>query len=188
MKQALVVNLYAGAGALKTASASGIFTLLKLHGVDCELPFEFPKDLVWEENNSMLSDQHYVFGHQSHRIWRLRNKVDVIVSDCPLLLSIVYRPEDLGKEFIANVVATYNQYNNLNIFLKRNLDIKYVENGREQNLKEAIEVDNKVLKVLNTYNIPYSVMEAGVNTINEVTELILVGLGLELKYKVEELL
>jgi len=187
MSKALIVNLYAGPGSLKSTIAAGVFTLLKLHGVDCELPFEFPKDLVWEENLSMLKDQHYVFGVQSHRIWRIRNKVDVVLVDSPMLFSIVYRPETLGLEFINDVVTTYKKYNNLDIFLKRNMDIKYIENGREQNFKEAIEVDNKVLKVLDTYGTPYLTMNVGFNTINEIAELILTRLKLKLRYEVNEL-
>lgn len=188
MSKALILNLFAGPGALKSTTAAGVFTLLKLHGVDCELPFEFPKDLIWEENISMLSDQNYVLGNQAHRIWRVKDKVDVVLVDSPILFSIVYRKGDLGKEFIAHVVALHNQYNNLNIFLKRNLDIKYVKNGREQNFTEAVKVDNAILEVLNTYGTPYLTMEVGFNTINEITKLILIKLGLQPKYKLEELL
>ncbi len=184
---ALIVNLYAGPGALKSTTSAGVFTLLKLHGVDCELPFEFPKDLIWEENISMLNDQNYVLGNQAHRIWRVKDKVDVVLVDSPILFSIVYRKNELGKEFIDHVVTLHNQYNNLNIFLKRNLNIGYIKNGREQSFTEAVKVDDDVLKVLNAYGTPYLTMNVGFDTINKITKLILTKLKLEPKYKLEEL-
>jgi len=187
-KGALIVNLYAGPGALKSTTAAGVFTLLKLHGVDCELPFEFPKDLIWEENISMLNDQNYVLGNQAHRIWRVKDKVDVVLVDSPILFSIVYRKEGLGKEFISHVVNLHNQYNNLNIFLKRDLNIGYIKNGREQSFTEAVKVDDNILKVLKTYGTPYLTMDVGFNTINEITSLILIRMNLKPKYKLEEFL
>lgn len=187
MKEALVVNLLAGPGALKSGTAAGIFALLKLHGVDCELPYEFPKDMVWEESTAMMKDQTYILGNQNHRVWRLKNKVDVIITDSSILFSLVYRSDDLGDTFTAHVVDIFNKYNNLNIFLERDPSVEYIENGRNETLEEALEVDRKVLDVMDKYCDKYFSFKAGHNTINSITKHILATLGMEIKVQIGEI-
>lgn len=187
MKQALLVNLFAGPSALKSTTAAGVFTLLKLHGVECDSPHEFPKDLVWEESCSMMNDQNYVFGNQYHRIWRVKNKVDVILVDSPILFSVVYRKEGLGQKFIDHVVEMHNQFDNVNVFLERNLEKGFTKNGRDHDLKESLELDKQIKEVLNKYCTPYYTFKSGTETINNLTTLILGRLGLQLNYKLEKL-
>lgn len=167
----LVVNLFGGPCAGKTTVASGLFCLLKMHGVECELITEFAKDLVWEERHKALENQQYIFGKQYHKVWRLLNKVDVVITDSPLMLSVIYIPEDYSDNFIKNVVDTTNSVCNLNILLHRG--DKYNENGRYQNKKEAEEVDYNIKKMLLTYKMDCVELDSDFNGINELTKLIL---------------
>lgn len=186
MSKALVLNLYAGPGSLKSTTAAGVFTLLKLHGVECDAPHEFPKDLVWEENLSMMDDQNYVLGNQAHRIWRVKDKVDVIIVDSPILFSIVYRKDDLGQEFIDHVVALHKSYNNINIFIERDTTKGFVDNGRDHDFKTSLAIDKRVLEILNKYSTSYTIMKANYSIINKLTTLVLDKLDIKLKYKLEE--
>ena len=55
------------------------------------------------------------------------------------------------------VFERFQQYNNINIFLKR---VKpYQKYGRTQSLEEAIELDNQILKLLIDGNIPFDVLD-----------------------------
>ena len=104
----IVVNLFAGPGSGKSTTCAGVFAKLKLAGVNCEMALEYAKDKVWEESNKVLDDQIYVFGKQLHRIFRLKDKVDVVITDSPILLSIIY--DKTGNKYFSDLVL--NQFDN----------------------------------------------------------------------------
>lgn len=154
-KKTLVVNLLSGPGAGKSTLAGSIFSELKWKGVDCELVTEYAKDKVWEESFRTLSNQLYVLGKQAHRNFRLNGKVDVMVTDSSVLMSLLYSKEPRHKtdEFIKVTVDEFKHYNNLNFFIERN--DHYVQNGRYQTHEEAIKIDSKILDVMDEYDIGY---------------------------------
>lgn len=152
---AIVVNLFAGPGVGKSTTAARIFAELKMHGVNCEMALEFAKDKVWEESFKTMDDQIYIFGKQFHKIWRLKDKVDVIICDSPLPISIVYDKEN-SEAFHTLIMEQFNKFDNYNILLKRSGE--YQKEGRVQTEEEAKEVDEIVKKVLKDYNIVHRVM------------------------------
>lgn len=181
-KRTLIVNLFGGPGVGKSSTAAGIFSLLKLHSVECELVTEFAKDLVWEERYKTFGDQQYIFGKQHHRIWRLRDKVDVIITDSPIMLSAVYRQETLSQSFVDSVVETTNSYNNYNVILTRAK--KYNPNGRNETEEQAKDLDRKIKTVLGSEHMFWEEVPGNYEGINIITEKILKKLGGELKFKI----
>lgn len=152
MKQTLVINLIGGPGSGKSTCASGIFYQLKKLGINCELALEFAKDKVWEESIKILDDQLYVFGKQYHKLFRLNGKVDVIITDSPLLISILYNktPSDYFDKL---VVEQYHTFNNLLFFINRAEN--YQTEGRLQTKEESEGLDNIIKEILQDNNIPY---------------------------------
>ena len=111
----LVVNLFGAPGSGKSTGAAYIFSQLKIAGVNAELVTEFAKDKVWENNEEVFKNQAYIFGEQSFKMSRCRDKVDVIVTDSPLLLSALYNSDEiLGEEFNNVVYRVFNSYENMN--------------------------------------------------------------------------
>lgn len=170
---AIIVNLFAGPGSLKSTTAAGVFTLLKLHYVNCELVTEFAKDLTWSDRKTALDDQYYIFGEQHHRLYKLHKKVDVIIVDSPLLLSLLYKQNFISDSFDKTVLDSFNSYNNLNILLTRNKFAKYVYVGRNQSELEALEIDAKTTDLLVKHDIEYISMTANYSCINTITKLVL---------------
>ena len=91
-----------------------------MHGINAELVTEFAKDKVWENNTEAFKNQAYLFGKQSYRISRCKDKVDAIVTDSPLPLSIFYNHDpSLTENFNKSVMDVFNYYNNVNYLLLR---------------------------------------------------------------------
>lgn len=143
----IVVNLFGGPGSGKSTGAAYVFSLLKMNGVNCELVTEYAKDKTWEHNMEALNNQAYVFGQQFYRISRCADKVDVIVTDSPLALSVIYNNDSiLGETFNEMVMNVFNSYDNLNFMLKRTKPYNPI--GRNQTESESDDLGLKIEKML----------------------------------------
>lgn len=153
-KKTLVINLFGVPGAGKSTGAAYIFYRLKTSGINAELVTEFAKDKVWEDNEEVFKNQAYLFGEQSFRISRLSDKVDVIVTDSPLPLSILYNNDPrLTENFNQTVMDAFNYYDNLNFLLVRVKDYNPV--GRHQTEEESDQLYAPIRDLLESRNIEY---------------------------------
>lgn len=148
----LVVNLYGGPGTGKSTLAAQLFANLKLAAYECELVTEYAKKLVWQGATEILNDQIYVFGKQQHMLSVLNDQVDVIITDSPILMSIIYG-KNFGTECQRDAldeltIRTHATYDNLDIFLRRTKP--YVGSGRLQTFEEAKIIDAEILSLLNS--------------------------------------
>lgn len=155
MKKPIVVNLTGAPGAGKSTGAAKIFSELKMQGINCELVGEFAKDKTWEHNDTALRCQEYVFGKQSYRLARCRDDVDVIVTDSPLPLTIIYTKDEKIKEPLTQLVmAIYNSYDNINFFINRTKP--YNPKGRNQTAEESDALSVEIKDLYQRLNIPYT--------------------------------
>ena len=149
-RQMTVVNLFGGPGCGKSTGAAYIFARLKERRVKVELVTEFAKDLTWDKSEEGLADQAYVFGNQFHRLYRCaRAGVQVVVTDSPLLLSLVYRqPSEgpFGDEFATYVRACHRYFANLNFLITRRKP--YEQTGRSETEEEAKVRDRVITNLL----------------------------------------
>jgi hypothetical protein len=150
----ILINLYGAPGAGKSTGAAYIFSKLKLAGFNAELVTEFAKDKVWEESKAVFENQAYIFGKQYFRISRCADKVDVIVTDSPLPLSIIYNTDPvLGEDFNNMVLNVANSFNSKNYYIHRAKDYNPI--GRFQSETESDSVGDKIRETLDYHNIPY---------------------------------
>lgn len=154
--ETLIVNAFGGPGVGKTTACWHIASELKKKGIYTEYVSEYAKELVYEEKWDMLDDsmknQTIILAEQQKRLDRLIGKVEVIVTDSPLLLSIIYA-NDKNNEFEKMIINKFNQYNNFNLVVLRNKKQSFQQIGRKQNLEESIEKDKEIIDLLTKNNI-----------------------------------
>lgn len=154
--ETLIVNAFGGPGVGKTTACWHIASELKKKGIYTEYVSEYAKELVYEEKWDMLDDsmknQTIILAEQQKRLDRLIGKVEVVVTDSPLLLSIIYA-NDKNDEFEKMIINKFNQYNNFNLVVLRNKKQSFQQIGRKQNLEESIEKDKEIIDLLTKNNI-----------------------------------
>lgn len=150
----LVVNMFAGPGAGKSTLAAMCFGEIKAIGspVSAELVVEFAKDLVWEGRHSALSNQAFVLGEQLQRIERVAGKVDVVITDSPVLMSAIYCPSHYPQSFIDFAIWAYRRFPAFDVFVDRH-NAAYETVGRYHTEQEAREIDIKILRFLEEHGV-----------------------------------
>ena len=151
MKKTLVVSFYGGPGTGKSTMTARVFAELKDLGINCEIASEYAKDVTWQKSFHVLSNQLYVFAKQQHRIWRLDGQVDVILTDSPLLSSVIYASAETTELFKQLVYEEYNKRPKLDIFLKRIKE--YNPSGRSQTEDEAKLLDIEFHKAVPNFGL-----------------------------------
>lgn len=164
----IVVNLFAGPCAGKSTTAAGVFHKLKMDGINCELVTEVAKDFTWEEREMTLKCQPYVFAKQMKRLWRLKDKVDVVVTDSPILMSVVYAGVDWPESFNTYVVDQFHKFNNLNVFLRR--DKSYSPVGRGGSKELAILLDDEIMQMMLDKRIPMTIIKGDSEAVDKIIE------------------
>lgn len=146
----LVVNFFGGPGSGKSTAAAALFASLKERHISCELVTEFAKDLTWENNKLALTVQPYIFGNQYYRMVRCADKVDVIITDSPLLLIVAHNTDKrCGQELNNMAAAAFRSFNNLSFFLER--PGSYESDGRGETAEEAAKLAESILTLIKTH-------------------------------------
>lgn len=151
----LVVNLYGVPSAGKSTGAAYIFSKLKMYGINAELVTEFAKDKVYEGSKEVFNNQAYIFGKQYFKLSKLEGKVDVAITDSPLLLSVFYNSSKiLGSTFNRLVREVSDSYKPLNYLLTR---VKpYNPSGRFQTEEESNAMAVPMKEFLDVNKIHYT--------------------------------
>lgn len=148
-KKLLVVNLFGGPSCGKSQTAYKLAGWLKEQGYSVEYVSEYAKDLTWEHWNQALGEQDLIFAKQNRRLRRLvDNGVKVVIQDTSLLHTLVFMPDDFPKSFESFVIDVFNSYDNMNVYLNRDLKIPYENMGRNESYEQALAKDSQMLKML----------------------------------------
>lgn len=139
-----VINLFGCPNSGKSTLASYLFAICKKNGAKCEMIGEVAKDIVYEKNKFKIWNQPYVFGNQLNRLIRVIEDVDFIITDSPILLSIVYTPECFS-ELEALAVQAFSYFDNYSYILPLHKD--YCASGRRHKKSES-EILSAKIKLL----------------------------------------
>lgn len=103
---------------------------------------------------------------------RCRDKVEVIVTDSPLPLSILYNKSGvLGEEFNRTVMNCFNSFNNLSYLLLR--DKPYNPKGRLQTEEESDALKAPLLELLQTRNVDFTEIKGNIENYDRVADYII---------------
>lgn len=146
----LIVNILGAPCSGKSTTRADVFRLLKQRGVNCEEVYETAKKLSWTKRTGELACQPYILGKQLRDIEVLQGKVDVIITDSPLILSEfynrLYRQGHYPPAFGQFVIDQFKAMGGLNIYLNR--VGKYQTAGRNQDEAEATLIGRKLAELL----------------------------------------
>lgn len=164
-----VINLLGGPGLGKSTTAAGLFWMMKTQEFRVELVREYIKDAVYEKRN-LFDDQIYIFGKQNRRQHILRNEVEWIITDSPLLLSAVYAPKNYYPAFQNLCLQAFESYDNINFLLTR---VKqYVNLGRDQTEQEARKIDRRVERFMDEEEIRFHRIDGDIDAPAKILKLI----------------
>lgn len=155
-KKPLVVNFYAGPSAGKTTAALELTAALKKTGYNVEYVSEYAKDLVLENRTDELKDQQKVTDGQYARLDKLRNSVDVIVTDSPVLLGLVYgKYNGISDDYAKQIRSYYDSFDNFNMLMTRPKNAAFQKEGRVHDEKQSVMLDGEIKSMLDAQNVFY---------------------------------
>jgi len=156
----LIINLFGQPCAGKSTTAAGAYSILKLRGVNVEYQQEFAKSLVYEERHVTMRCQPYIFAKQLKGMELLIGKVDVLITDSPLLLSSFYgkkyQSDKYPKSFFQFVEEQFVAMGGHNYFMKRTKG--YLASGRSQTEEEADAIADELMSYLLQLGTPVTAM------------------------------
>jgi nicotinamide riboside kinase len=154
-----VIGLLGGPGVGKSTAACEVYSQLKAQYINVELVREYVKEWAWEKRPITQLDYPGIFGNQFKSESVLYNKVDYIITDCPIVLICIYEEYYFGKSLMLSSCISYldfcrqNDINHVYFFLER--QHKYVQTGRYENEEEAKKLDEFIKKKLTEWKIPF---------------------------------
>ena len=173
-----VINLFGSPGAGKSTIAAGLFFKIKLcKDIEkAELVTEFAKDLVYAGRFRELdNNQIYVTVKQYSRMERLRNQVDYVITDSPLLLGTIYKPNNYFSSYDLLLNELHYSFDNINIVINRVKE--YKDYGRVQTEEESDKLSIKIRQLLRDNKIDYRIVDGNEQAPDVILNMLLQGKG-----------
>lgn len=153
----VVINLFGPPCSGKSTIASGLFYLMKMNRMHCDLVHEYIKAWNWEDRTPNEFDQTYIFGKQVKYESRLYGKADYVVTDSPIALVGFYEEFYLKESIVGTASITFMKkaestgVKYINFWLPYNPE--YDERGRYQDSKESYDISVRMPKYLSDRDI-----------------------------------
>jgi len=157
-----IINLYGGPGIGKSTTAAYLYYRLKRLNKSVELVQEYVKEWAWENRNIKPFDQIYFFGKQVRKESMLFGKVDYVITDSPVLLSLCYIKRCCDPEVANGLIQTAKAFyevaprhnvQHIHVVLKRSGEFE--AKGRFHSKEESVQIDAEIRDLLKEFNIEY---------------------------------
>lgn len=157
MRKLKVINLFGAPGVGKSSAAAGLFYYMKRDGFSVEQVTEYAKYLILSGNEkTLLNEPGKLLAEQFHKQKILTDMYDYAITDSPLPLVSFYN-ENLTKNFTPYNFDLFDQFDNINLFLSRDLSggAIYEEEGRIHSREESIRINGELKEYLTKHGIGF---------------------------------
>jgi RecA/RadA recombinase len=178
-----IVNLFGPPSAGKTTVAYGILYKLKMAGYCVEFAPEYAKELVWRDDRDRLANQWHILEEQSARLAQYEGKVDIVVTDGPVLLTSFYNqkyhPHTDVNELDDMAMYYFERFSNVNFFIERLHP--YEARGRYQTDTESFAIQDELRAFLDKRQVSYTTMHCTDNFVDAMVTCTKIALEMEQK-------
>jgi hypothetical protein len=172
----IIINLFGGPGTGKSLLSAYVFLKMKIEKFNIEYIQEYVKTLVWMKEFDQLNNQYQISYEQYKRLKCVDGAVDFVVTDGSLLHGLYHNRHN--KENNSNIEKTekqimkwFDEFDNINIYLKRG-NYDYQVQGRTETKEQAIEIDEKMLKIIEEKGVKFTKVESDLVNIDVIMSII----------------
>jgi hypothetical protein len=172
-----IINFIAAPCSGKSLMASYLFATLKSMHYNAEYVQEFAKFLIYQERFDELNDQYNVSQEQYKMIKSINGKVEYITTDSPLILGLYYNRHFKNNK--SDILKTENmileknaEFNNIYIFLTRNMDYDFINTGRVHNEEQSKIIEKELKLLIDNMGLKYLEVKSDISNINIILEYI----------------
>lgn len=177
-KRTRVINFVGAPSSGKSVIASLLFAELKMLHYSAEYVQEYAKTLIWQNRMDELDNQYTVSMEQYKMIRGVNGKVDYICLDSPLLIGLYYNRTHKTnvsdvKKTEAMILSKMKEFDNIYIFLDRNMEYPYEEVGRIHTEEESKVISEEFIELMEELGIKYCRFVSDRKNIKDILKYIL---------------
>lgn len=145
----LLINVYGSPATGKSYTAEHLAAMLKDAGIECELVTEYATELIHQGRTDELKDQVVVTGEQLRREQAALNHANIVITDSPTALGIIYAPEH-QKAALHDIAAQSDKIPHINILLRHDYEslATFSMNGRIHDKEQSLAIQEQLIELL----------------------------------------
>ncbi len=184
----LHVNFWGNPGVGKSGLAGELYGRLSKAGVSVDLVKEYARELQYREALSRRlegwfeTEQLVISAEQYRREVECEDRVQVIVSESPVLQGVVFAPLHYRSELTSILRQLTAGWDSLDVLLNRNVRSDYNSMGRIQSSEESLALRPEIVSILENERPNYVSLDADV-ALERVYEMVMGRLAQEGSYK-----
>lgn len=145
----LLINVYGSPATGKSYTAEHLAAALRDAGIACELVTEYATELIHQGRTDELKDQVVVTGEQLRREQAALNHANIVITDSPTALGIIYAPEH-QKAALHDIAAQSDKIPHINILLRHDYEslATFSINGRIHDKEQSLAIQEQLIEML----------------------------------------
>lgn len=153
-----VVNFFGGPGCGKSTCAAKLYSELKQMGICAEMVTEYDQGHGLGAPRERARGSLYMFAKQAGRLRRLQGQVDVVITDAPLLMQLIFQRRLGAPQALLDLTRhEARQFDCWNYFLRR---VKpFDQRGRVEDEATARSMDRDILQLLVDERVEFNVVD-----------------------------